>query len=163
MTIDNVFSCRVVTAEGQVLTASASEHQDLFWGLRGGGGNLGIVTSFEFRAHSIHTVLGGLLVYPRAAAIRHFRDFMQSAVALLLRLFQTVTRTTGNLPCNETYRTMRSQQGKKDEVAAHGSDYYGGAAGRIVSEATAYPHRKSSLGRHIRRAVDGSARDSDAP
>ena len=43
MTIDNVLSCQVVTAEGQVLTASASEHQDLFWGLRGGGGNFGIV------------------------------------------------------------------------------------------------------------------------
>ena len=82
MTIDNLLSCQVVTAEGSVLTASASEHEDLFWALRGGGGNFGVVTSFEFRAHPVHTVLGGLLVYPRQAAIdviRHFRDFMQSA------------------------------------------------------------------------------------
>ncbi len=81
MTIDNLLSCQIVTAEGSVLTASASEHEDLFWALRGGGGNFGIVTSFEFRAHPVHTVLGGLLVYPRQAAIdviRHFRDFMQS-------------------------------------------------------------------------------------
>lgn len=82
MTIDNLLSCQIVTAEGSVLTASASEHEDLFWALRGGGGNFGVVASFEFRAHPVHTVLGGLLVYPRPAAIdviRHFRDFMQSA------------------------------------------------------------------------------------
>jgi FAD/FMN-containing dehydrogenase len=82
MTIDNLLSCQVITAEGKVLTASASEHEDLFWALRGGGGNFGVVASFEFRAHPVHTVLGGLLVYPRPAAldvIRHFRDFMQSA------------------------------------------------------------------------------------
>jgi FAD/FMN-containing dehydrogenase len=82
MTIDNLVSCQVITAEGNVLTASESEHDDLFWALRGGGGNFGIVTSFEFRAQPVHTVLGGLLVYPRQAAIdviRHFRDFMHSA------------------------------------------------------------------------------------
>ena len=82
MTIDNLLSCQVVTAENGVLTASASEHEDLFWALRGGGGNFGVVTSFEFRARPVHTVLGGLLVYPRQAAmdvIRNFRDFMESA------------------------------------------------------------------------------------
>jgi FAD/FMN-containing dehydrogenase len=82
MTIDNLLSCQIVTADGSVLTARASEHEDLFWALRGGGGNFGVVTWFEFQAQPVHTVLGGLLVYPRAAAtdvIRHFRDFMQSA------------------------------------------------------------------------------------
>jgi FAD/FMN-containing dehydrogenase len=82
MTIDNVLSFQVVTANGEVVTASASQNPDLFWALRGGGGNFGVVTSFEFRAHPVHTVLGGLLVHPRPAAsglLRFFRDFMQSA------------------------------------------------------------------------------------
>ena len=60
MTIDNLLSCQIVTADGKVLTASASENADLFWALRGGGGNFGVVTSFEFRAHPVSIVLGGL-------------------------------------------------------------------------------------------------------
>ncbi|MGH9810259.1 MAG: FAD-binding oxidoreductase, partial [Terriglobia bacterium] len=82
MTIDNLLSAQVVTADGRVLTASAREHEDLFWALRGGGGNFGIVTSFEFQAHPVKMVLGGLVLYPRPAAvdvIRHFRDFMATA------------------------------------------------------------------------------------
>jgi FAD/FMN-containing dehydrogenase len=82
MSIDNLLSCQVVTADGKVLTASASENDDLFWALRGGGGNFGVVTSFEFQAHPVHTVLGGLLLYPRSTAvdvIRNFRDYIQSA------------------------------------------------------------------------------------
>src|SRR3954447_23225288 len=82
MTIDNLLSCQVVTAAGNVITASSSENEDLFWALRGGGGNFGVVTSFEFQAHPVHTVLGGFVLYPREAAsevLRHFRDFIQSA------------------------------------------------------------------------------------
>ena len=82
MSIDNLLSAQVVTADGKVLTASASENDDLFWALRGGGGNFGVVTSFEFQAHPLATVLGGLLLYPREMAtdvIRNFRDYMTSA------------------------------------------------------------------------------------
>ncbi|CAB3750988.1 FAD-binding oxidoreductase [Paraburkholderia humisilvae] len=82
MTIDNLLSCEVVTANGEFLTASADTNADLFWGLRGGGGNFGIVTSFTFRAHPVKTVLGGVLLYPRADArsvLRHYRDFMTTA------------------------------------------------------------------------------------
>src|SRR5215468_4794618 len=82
MSIDNLLSCQIVTADGRVLTANASDNEDLFWALRGGGGNFGVVTSFEFQAHPVHTVLGGLLLYPRDAAfdvIRHFRDYIETA------------------------------------------------------------------------------------
>jgi FAD/FMN-containing dehydrogenase len=82
MSIDNLLSAEIVTADGKVLTASASQNEDLFWALRGGGGNFGVVTSFEFQAHPVSTVLGGLLIYPRDKAVevlRNFRDFMASA------------------------------------------------------------------------------------
>jgi hypothetical protein len=81
-TCDNVLAFEVVTADGRLLTASERDNPDLFWALRGGGGNFGIVTSFLFRAQPISTVLGGLIVYPRdqaAPLLRHYRDFMTKA------------------------------------------------------------------------------------
>lgn len=82
LTCDNLLSCEVVTADGEVVTASADSHPDLFWALRGGGGNFGVVTSFLFRAHPVSMVLGGLVLYPRDAAaglLRFYRDFMVTA------------------------------------------------------------------------------------
>src|SRR5262245_24096034 len=64
-TVDNVLSVDLVTAEGELLTASEAENPDLFWGIRGGGGNLGIVTSFEYRLHPVGpTVLAGPIFHP---------------------------------------------------------------------------------------------------
>jgi FAD/FMN-containing dehydrogenase len=65
---DNVSSVDIVVADGRCLRASADEHPELFWGVRGGGGNFGIVTSFEFRVHPLATVLAGFLLYPRSRA-----------------------------------------------------------------------------------------------
>lgn len=82
LTCDNLISADVVTADGKFLTASATENPDLFWGLRGGGGNFGIVTSFEYRLHPHSTVLGGMLLHPRDRAkevLQLYRDFMPSA------------------------------------------------------------------------------------
>ena len=59
MSIDNLLSCQVVTADGSILTASESENEDLFWALRGGGGNFGVVTSLTFRAHPVQPSLAG--------------------------------------------------------------------------------------------------------
>jgi FAD/FMN-containing dehydrogenase len=82
LSCDNAVSFEVVTARGEVLTACANQHPDLFWALRGGGGNFGIVTCFTFRAVPVSTVLGGLLVHPRSeagAVLRFYRDFMADA------------------------------------------------------------------------------------
>jgi FAD/FMN-containing dehydrogenase len=209
MTIDNLVSAQVVTSDGKVLTASASENDDLFWALRGGGGNFGVVTSFEFQAHPVTTVLGGLLLYPRAMAIeviRHFRDYMASAPDELTAYAALLHGPDGSplvgvIPCycgdvaegervlkslrtfgspivdgvqampfpmmqsllgasfpdgNHNYWKSRLQRELSDEaisaIVEHANrlnsplsvvvfEYYGGAAGRVSSEATAFPHR----------------------
>jgi len=80
MTIDNLLSADVITADGTPLRASASENADLFWALRGGGGNFGIVTSFEFRLRPVGPeVLSGLIVHPLADAKDLLRDYRRIA------------------------------------------------------------------------------------
>jgi FAD/FMN-containing dehydrogenase len=79
---DNLLAVDVVTADGRFLAASETEHADLFWGLRGGGGNFGIVTSLQYRLHPVTTVLGGVIVYPFARArelLRFYREFCATA------------------------------------------------------------------------------------
>jgi len=82
LTCDNVISFEMVTADGEVLQVSADDHPDLFWALRGGGGNFGVVTSFEYRLHPVKMILGGLVVHPRDSArdlLRVYRTLTQSA------------------------------------------------------------------------------------
>lgn len=208
MSIDNLLSAQVVTADGKVLTASSSENDDLFWALRGGGGNFGVVTSFEFQAHPVATVLGGPLLYPRAAAfdvIRHFRDFITSAPDELTAYVALIHGPDGSpvvavIPCycgnvadgqrvlqplrkfgspidgiqeipfpvmqslfgpsfpdgNQNYWKSTLQCDLPDDaisaivehanrlespLSAVAVEYYGGAAGRVPNEATAFPHR----------------------
>jgi hypothetical protein len=79
---DNLGLADVVLASGEVCTASAHEHPDLFWALRGGGGNFGVVTSFEYQLHPVGQLLAGMVIYPRSQArdiLRYHRDFSQSA------------------------------------------------------------------------------------
>ena len=82
LSIDNLISVDVVTAAGELVKASESENPDLFWAIRGGGGNFGIVTSFEFRLHNVGPeVLAGLIVHPLDAArdvLRFYRDFIKT-------------------------------------------------------------------------------------
>jgi FAD/FMN-containing dehydrogenase len=82
LSCDNLLSVDMVTADGQFLTASPSEHPDLFWGLRGGGGNFGVVTSFEYRVHPVGPVLAGMVLHPMAKAkevLRFYREYARSA------------------------------------------------------------------------------------
>jgi FAD/FMN-containing dehydrogenase len=65
---DNLISAEVVTAAGDVVTASADEHPDLFWAIRGGGGNFGVVTRFDYRLHPVGELYAGLVLYPRSEA-----------------------------------------------------------------------------------------------
>jgi FAD/FMN-containing dehydrogenase len=209
MSIDNLLSAQVVTADGKVLTASASENDDLFWALRGGGGNFGVVTSFEFQAHPLATVLGGLLLYPREMAmdvIRNFRDYMTSAPDELTAYAALLHGPDGSplvavIPCycgdlaegervlqplrkfgspivdgvqaiplpamqsllgpsfpdgNQNYWKSTLQRELSDDairaIVEHANqlhsplsfvvlEYYGGAAGRVPNDATAFPHR----------------------
>src|SRR5262245_6975057 len=78
LTVDNLISADVVTADGTFRQANVTDNPDLFWALRGGGGNFGVVTSLEYRLHPVTQVLGGLVLYPleqAPAVLRFYRDF----------------------------------------------------------------------------------------
>jgi FAD/FMN-containing dehydrogenase len=79
---DNLVSLDVVTADGRCLSASPDENEDLFWGLRGGGGNFGVVTSFRYRLHPVHTVLAGMVIHPLSQGkqvLRFYDEFAGTA------------------------------------------------------------------------------------
>ena len=94
LTLDNLLGAEVVTADGDVLVTGEDEHPDLFWALRGGGGNFGVVTRFVFRVHELPTLIGGLLVYDfdhAESVLRRARDVIDgtpdelTCIALLTR------------------------------------------------------------------------------
>ena len=100
LTIDNLLAVDLVTADGQLLKASASEHPDLFWGVRGGGGNFGIVTAFELQLHPVGPVLAGKVVYPVECArevLRFYREYARSAPDELT-VYASLMTTPGGLP-----------------------------------------------------------------
>jgi FAD/FMN-containing dehydrogenase len=95
LTIDSLLAAEVVLADGEIVCASAGEHPELFWALRGGGGEFGVVTRFEFRAHRVGPiVLGGMLVYPweqARAAFQATRALMEDAPDALTAFAVLVT------------------------------------------------------------------------
>jgi hypothetical protein len=105
--IDNLLSVDIVTADATLRTASATQNEDLFWGIRGAGHNFGVVTSFEYRLHSVGPVLGGMVVHPIAQAaevLRFYREFTASQPDELQTWAAILTGPDGNqviamIPC----------------------------------------------------------------
>ncbi|MFF2505125.1 FAD-binding oxidoreductase [Streptomyces sp. NPDC058067] len=94
LTIDNLLAADVVLADGSFVTASESEHPDLFWALRGGGGNFGVVTAFKFQLHSVHTVGVGVTLWPverTREVLEWYRDFLPQAPEDLNGFFAVLT------------------------------------------------------------------------
>ena len=95
---DNVLSFDVVTADGRLRTVSQDEEPDLFWALRGGGGNFGVVTSFEYRLHPVGTLLAGPVFHPIDQArevLRFYRDFSSAIPDELVTAFAFLTLPDG--------------------------------------------------------------------
>jgi FAD/FMN-containing dehydrogenase len=98
LTIDNLLEVDVVLADGRLVTASAREHPDLFWAVRGGGGNFGVVTSFVFRLHPVGTLYAGPMLWPvdqAADVLRWYRDFLPQAGDDLYGFFAFLTVPPG--------------------------------------------------------------------
>jgi len=94
LTIDNLLSADVVLADGSIVTADEATNPDLFWALRGGGGNFGVVTSFEFRAHPVRTVYAGPTFWPleqTAEVMKAYRDFIVRAPEYVNGFFAFLT------------------------------------------------------------------------
>ena len=99
LSCDNLLSADIVTADGEFRTASAEQNPDLFWGLRGGGGNFGVVTSFEYRLHPLTSVLAGMVVHPWDKArdvLRFYRDFCRTCPDEMLAAAALMTSHEGD-------------------------------------------------------------------
>lgn len=98
LTCDSVRSFEVVTADGRLLNANANENTDLYWGLRGGGGNFGVVTAFDYQLHPLGTILGGMGVHPLSRArevLEFYRDFTRELPDELIAACAMLTTPDG--------------------------------------------------------------------
>ena len=98
---DNTLSYDLVTSNGKMISASADEHPDLFWALKGGGGNFGVVTSITYRLHPITSVISGMILHPISRArdtLRFYRDFVQSGLPDELIVYASAITTPDGAP-----------------------------------------------------------------
>nr|HMQ56158.1 BBE domain-containing protein [Anaerolineae bacterium] len=109
LTIDSLLEAEVVLADGRLVKASESENADLFWALRGGGGNFGVVTSFLFQGRPVHTIVGGPMLWPledAAEVMRWYRDFIVTAPENVNGFFAFLTVPPGP-PFDESLHLKR--------------------------------------------------------
>jgi FAD binding domain len=98
LTIDNLLAVDLITADGRMVRCSASEHSDLFWGVRGGGGNFGVVTAFQFQLHPVGSLLAGMVIHPLSSArevLRFYRDYSRKAPDELTAYAALITTPEG--------------------------------------------------------------------
>ncbi len=105
---DNLVSAELVTAAGEVITVSADSDPELLWGLRGGGGNFGVVTRFGFRLHPVHTVTGGMAIFPAARA-DEITEFYRDWAPTLSRDFTTMLVHASGPPAESVPEELREQ------------------------------------------------------
>ncbi len=101
LALDSLVEVELVTASGDIITASDTEHPDLFWALRGGGGNFGVVTRFTFEAHPLHGIIGGMIMFDEqnlVGALRAWRDFMRGAPEKLNSTFMAMPELVPEMP-----------------------------------------------------------------
>jgi FAD/FMN-containing dehydrogenase len=101
LTCDNTIAYSLITADGERVTASVAERSDLFWALKGGGGNFGVVTSITYRLHPVTTVISGMILHPFTRArevLRHYRDFVMAGVPDELTVFATAITSPDGVP-----------------------------------------------------------------
>src|SRR3569623_1344908 len=142
LTNDTLLGARLVSADGRLLTASPSEHPDLFWALRGGGGNFGVVVDFDFRAQPVGTVWFGTVAYEfedPANLMARWRDVMQTAPEELSSTLALTPRMPGATPSVDVLLS------------------YAGSSASTASQAAAAVRPLLELG--TANAVDTSERD----
>src|SRR5206468_2687601 len=130
LAIDNLLSAEVVLASGEMVRASEESEPDLFWAIRGGGGNFGAVTEFCYRAHPLRTVLGGAAVHPLAATAEVFAFYRKSAFFTELN-DQVVTKL------------IEAYENAPTPLCFLVIEHFHGAAVRVDPAATAFPHRQA--------------------
>src|SRR5213076_444948 len=126
LTIDNLIEADVVLADGTFVTANVQTHPDLFWALRGGGGNFGVVTSFLFRLHPVSTVFAGPIAWDQKHArtiMQRYREFIPRApeeLAIALHNGAGVPLIPGDRPSEDHFDRVELEQktGDNAEIAA---------------------------------------------
>jgi FAD/FMN-containing dehydrogenase len=119
LTIDNLEAAEIVTADGRTLRVSAQEHPDLFWALRGGGGNFGVVTAFEFRAQPLKSIVGGMVIYDLAEAEAILAKWADAMRAAPEELNSTIVLFPGFGPQMPASVMLFLCYGGEDEAAAN--------------------------------------------
>jgi FAD/FMN-containing dehydrogenase len=156
--IDNLLAVDIVTADGVLRTASATQHEDLFWAIRGAGHNFGVVTSFEYRLHPVGPVLGGMVLHPVEQAmevLRFYREFTASQPDELQTWAGILTGPDGNL----VVALIPCYVGSLDEgerllapLRRHAVDVRRGAAawtaGLLENRSDEPPRRRGDRGHH---------------